>query len=53
MSIFITGDLHGDFKRFKKRNFPFECWFFGHCHDNGVVRKRYALLYEQIVDLGS
>lgn len=29
----------------------FRYWFFGHYHDNGVVREKYVLLYEQIVEL--
>ena len=29
----------------------FKYWFFGHYHDNGVVEKKYVLLYEQIIKL--
>ncbi len=31
----------------------FGYWFFGHYHDNGVVGKKFILLYEQIVELDS
>ena len=27
----------------------FENWFFGHCHEDRIVNKRYVCLYEQIV----
>lgn len=29
----------------------FRYWFFGHYHDNGVLREKFILLYEQIVQL--
>lgn len=29
----------------------FRCWFFGHYHGNRVLRKKFALLYEQIIEL--
>ncbi len=31
------------------QNVRFRNWFFGHYHDNRVIEKRFALLYEQIV----
>ena len=29
----------------------FKYWFFGHYHDNGVVREKFVLLYDQIIEL--
>ncbi len=29
----------------------FKYWFFGHYHDNGVIREKFVLLYEQILRL--
>jgi len=26
-------------------------WFFGHYHENMVIEKKYAMLYEQIIRL--
>lgn len=33
------------------RKCQFKYWFFGHYHDDGVIRKKYVLLYEQIIKL--
>ena len=29
----------------------FRNWFFGHYHDNGIIREKFILLYEQIIQL--
>ena len=56
----ILGELDGtgyktdpltDFLDEVARKCQFECWFFGHYHDNKAIWRKYALLYEQIVDL--
>lgn len=33
------------------KRLEFQCWIFGHYHENGLVGQNYALLYEQILAL--
>lgn len=54
--IYITGDCHGDFRRFNKKYFEelrqtvkFKKWIFGHYHGNKNVTADEILIYEQIV----
>lgn len=34
-----------------RRRCQFKYWFFGHYHENMVIEKKYAMLYEQIIRL--
>lgn len=40
-----------DFFEEVARRTQFKYWFFGHLHDNVVVRERYVLLYEKMIRL--
>lgn len=42
-------DTLTDFLEEIARKCRFQHWFFGHLHDNRVVRERFILLYEQII----
>lgn len=33
------------------RRCQFRYWFFGHYHDDRVIREKYVLLYRQIIEL--
>lgn len=44
-----TPDALTDFLEEVRRRCRFRYWFFGHYHDNGIVRERYVLLYEQMI----
>ncbi len=44
-------DALTDFFEDIKGKLDFDCWLFGHYHDNRVVAGKYILLYEQIVEL--
>ena len=40
-----------DFLEEVRERCGFECWFFGHYHQNRAFHQKYALLYEQVVQL--
>lgn len=40
-----------DFLEEVRERCGFECWFFGHYHDDGVIGKNFVLLYEQLIEL--
>ena len=44
-----TPDALTDFLDEVRQRCRFQYWFFGHYHDNGIVRERYVLLYEQMI----
>ena len=60
--MFVTGDCHGDYRRFNTKNFPQQkemtkddyviiCGDFGHHHDNHRITAKDMLLYEKIVQI--
>ena len=44
-----TPDALTDFLEEVRQRCRFRYWFFGHYHDNGIVRERFVLLYEQMI----
>ena len=46
-------DALTDFFDCIKDRLDFDCWLFGHYHDNRVIARKYILLYEQIAELKS
>ena len=44
-------DTLTDFFNELRRRCQFRYWFFGHYHENMVIEKKYAMLYEQIIRL--
>ena len=40
-----------DFLEAVRQRCRFRYWFFGHYHDNGIVRERFVLLYEKMIIL--
>ena len=45
---YVPDSLTDYFERLREK-IRFRNWFFGHYHDNRIIEKRFALLYEQIV----
>lgn len=45
----FTPDALTDFLEDVRQRSRFQYWFFGHYHDNGIVRERFVLLYEQMI----
>ena len=50
--IYQTDRLTTFFEEIRQRC-DFDCWFFGHYHDNRVIMRKYAMLYAQIIEIGS
>ena len=50
---FYQADALTDFLEEVAQKCHFRYWFFGHYHDNRIVREKFVLLYEQIVLLKS
>lgn len=48
---FYQADALTDFLEEIAQKCQFKYWFFGHYHDNGVIREKFVLLYEQILRL--
>ena len=48
---FYQADALTDFLEEVAQRCQFKYWFFGHYHDNGVIREKFVLLYEQILRL--
>lgn len=48
---FYGADALTDFLEEVAQRCQFKGWFFGHYHNNSVVRDKFALLYEQIIKL--
>ena len=48
---FYQADALTDFLEEISQRCKFKYWFFGHYHDNGVIREKFVLLYEQILRL--
>ena len=48
---FYQADVLTDFLEEISRRCKFKYWFFGHLHDNRVIREKFVLLYEQIIRL--
>ena len=48
---FYKADALTDFLEEVAERCRFKYWFFGHYHDNGVIRKKFILLYEQMIRL--
>ena len=44
-----TPDALTDFLEDVRQRSRFQYWFFGHYHDNGIIREQYVLLYEQMI----
>lgn len=44
-----TPDALTEFLEEVRQRCRFRYWFFGHYHDNGIVRERFVLLYEQMI----
>lgn len=44
-----TPDALTDFLEEVRQRCRFQYWFFGHYHDNGIVRERFVLLYEMMI----
>lgn len=44
-----TPDALTDFLEEVRQRYRFQYWFFGHYHDNGIVREQYVLLNEQMI----
>lgn len=48
---FYKADALTDFLDEVTGRCQFRNWFFGHYHDNGTIRRKFILLYEQIIQL--
>ena len=48
---FYKADALTDFLEEVAERCQFKYWFFGHYHDNSVIRKKFILLYEQMIRL--
>lgn len=48
---FYKADALTDFLDEVAGRCQFRNWFFGHYHDNGTIRRKFILLYEQIIQL--
>ena len=44
-----TPDVLTDFLEETRQRCRFRYWFFGHYHDNGIIRERFVLLSEQMI----
>ena len=44
-----TPDALTEFLEEVRQRCRFRYWFFGHYHDNGIVRERFVLLYKQMI----
>ena len=44
-----TPDALTEFLEEVRQRCRFQYWFFGHYHDNGIVRERFVLLYKQMI----
>jgi len=50
--MYQTDRLTAFFEEIKQRC-DFDCWFFGHYHDSRAIMRKYAMLYEQIIEIDS
>lgn len=48
---FYKADALTDFLEEVVDRCQFKYWFFGHYHDDSIIKKKYVLLYEQIIKL--
>ena len=48
---FYKADALTDFLEEVADGCQFKYWFFGHYHDDSIIKKKYVLLYEQIIKL--